>query len=335
MPRFGAHLSIAGGVERAVERAREIRADCLQLFVKPPQQWRFQPLHDKDAERFRSAATGAGLAPLVGHASYLVNLATPDETLWEKSAACLLAEWDRAERLGLAYLVLHPGSPCSREHLSLQGSHTGSGEAAGLARVAAALNRLHRERPGQRCRILLETTAGAGSTLGGRLEHLKYLVETCEAGPSASSALRDLATGGPAVEAGDRLGIAIDTCHLFVAGYDLRTPSAVDETLGKIDEAVGLGRVGVVHANDAKGALGSHRDRHEHIGRGKIGRQGFRALVNHPALAALPFILETPKRDARPSRASRSTQRLSTGGSNDGREMDPVNLGVLRRLAKG
>jgi len=297
MPRFGAHLSIAGGVERAVERAREIRAECLQLFVKPPQQWRFQPLHDKDAERFRSAAAGAGLAPLVGHGSYLVNLATPDETLYEKSLQCLLAEWDRAERMGLAYLVLHPGS------------HTGSGEATGLARVAAALDRLHRERPAspgrspgapgrspERCRILLETTAGAGSTLGGRLEHLKYLVETCEAG--------------------DRLGIAIDTCHIFVAGYDLRTPSAVDETLGKINAAVGLRCVGVVHANDAKGALGSHRDRHEHIGRGKIGREGFRALVNHPALAALPFILETPKRDAH------------------GRAMDPVNLRTLRRLVK-
>jgi len=284
MPRFGAHLSIAGGVERAVERAREIGAECLQLFVKPPQQWRFQPLHDKDAERFHSAAKDAGLAPLVGHASYLVNLATPNETLREKSAACLLAEWDRAERLGLEFLVLHPGS------------HMGSGEAAGLARIAGALDRLHRERPGHRSRILLETTAGAGSTLGGRLEHLKYLVETCEAG--------------------DRLGIAIDTCHLFVAGYDLRTPSAVEETLGKIDEAAGLRRVAVVHANDAKGTLGSRRDRHEHIGRGRIGRGGFRALVNHPALAALPFILETPKRDAR------------------NREMDPVNLRTLRRLVK-
>ena len=220
-----------------------------------------------------------------------MNLATPDETLYEKSLQCLLAEWDRAERLGLAYLVLHPGSHAERP------GGTGSGEAAGLARVAAALDRLHRERPGHRSRILLETTAGAGSTLGGRLEHLKYLVETCEAG--------------------DRLGIAIDTCHLFVAGYDLRTQSAVDETLGKIDEAVGLRRVGVVHVNDAKGSLGSRLDRHQHIGRGRIGREGFRALVNHPALAALPFILETPKRDDR------------------NREMDPVNLGVLRRLAKG
>jgi len=293
MPRFGAHLSIAGGVERAVERARLLRADCLQLFVKSPQQWRFQILHDKDAARFRSAAADAGLSLLVGHASYLVNLASPDKTLYEKSLRCLLAEWDRAEGLGLEFLVLHPGS------------HMGSGEAAGLARVAGALDRLHEERPAQQCRILLETTAGAGSTLGGRLEHLKYLVETCEAGPR------------PRREAGDRLGIAIDTCHLFVAGYDLRTKAAVEETLGKIDETVGLRRIGVVHVNDAKGDLGSRRDRHEHIGRGRIGREGFRALVNHPALAALPFILETPKRDTR------------------GRAMDPVNLGVLRRLAKG
>ena len=284
MPRFGAHLSIAGGVERAVERARLLRADCLQLFVKSPQQWRFQPLHDKVAARFRTAAKGAGLAPLVGHASYLVNLASPDEMLYEKSLRCLLAEWDRAEQLGLESLVLHPGS------------HTGSGEEAGLARIAQALDRLHGERPAQQCRILLETTAGAGSTLGGRLEHLKHLVETCEVG--------------------DRLGIAIDTCHLFVAGYDLRTKKAVEETLGKINEAVGLRRVGVVHVNDAKGTLGSHRDRHEHIGRGRIGREGFRALVNHPALAALPFILETPKRDTR------------------NREMDPLNLRTLRRLVK-
>ena len=284
MPRFGAHLSIAGGVWRAVERARTVRADCLQLFVKPPQQWRFQPLHDKDVERSRAAAKGAGLAPLVGHASYLVNLATPDERLYEKSLRCLLGEWDRAERLGLKFLVLHPGS------------HMGSGEAAGLERIARTLDRLHAERPEQRCRILIETTAGAGSTLGGRLEHLRHLIEHGEAG--------------------DRLGVALDTCHLFAAGYDLRTKTTVEETLGRIDAAVGLARVGVVHVNDAKGALGSHRDRHEHIGRGRIGREGFRALVNHPALADLPFILETPKRDAR------------------GREMDPVNLRALRRLVK-
>ena len=285
MPRFGAHLSIAGGVEKAVDRARDLRADCLQLFLKSPSQWRFAPLSKETVERFRAAAQEADLRPLVGHASYLVNLASPDPLLYEKSRRCLLEEWDRAARLGLDFLVLHPGA------------HMGSGERAGLDRIVLALDWLHRRRPGRKTRLLLETTAGAGTVLGGRLEHLAYLLE--------SSAAQD------------RLGIAIDTCHLFVAGYDLRTPAALEETLGRLDEAVGLGRVRVVHANDARGGLGSGRDRHESIGRGRIGREAFRRLVHHPALAALPFILETPKFDAR------------------GREMDPINLRCLRRLAKG
>jgi len=282
MPRFGAHLSIAGGVDRAVGRAREIGAECLQLFVKPPQQWRFQPLDDEAVERFRTEARAANLVPRVAHASYLLNLASPDEALYEKSKRTLLREWDRAGRLGLDYLVFHPGA------------HVGSGERAGLARIGRALDCLHRERPDREMQILLETTAGAGTQLGGRLEHLQHLLKTCEAG--------------------DRMGACIDTCHLFVAGYDLRTQAAVEETVGRIDETIGLERVRVVHVNDAKGDLGSRRDRHEHIGRGRIGREGFRLLVNHAALSELPFILETPKRDAR------------------SRNMDPVNLRALRRL---
>ena len=289
--RFGAHFSIAGGVTHAIQRAREVKADCLQMFVKSPSQWRFAALADEEAGRFRVAAKEANVRPLVGHASYLVNLASPDETLYEKSRRCVLAEWDRAERLGLDYLVLHPGA------------HMGSGAAAGLARIALALDWLHRERPEHRCRILLETTAGAGSTLCGRMEHLKYLVQECD----------PIVTKGPGPFSG-WLGVAIDTCHLFAAGYDLRTPAALDDTLGQLDAAVGLGRVLVVHANDAKGELGSGLDRHEHIGRGKLGREAFRLLIHHPALAALPFIIETPKHDAR------------------GREMDPVNLRILRSL---
>jgi deoxyribonuclease-4 len=284
MPRFGAHFSIAGGVDRAAERAREVKADCLQIFVKSPSQWRFATLSEDEVRRFRTTAREAGLRPLVGHASYLVNLASPDEALYEKSRRCVLEEWDRAERLGLDYLVLHPGA------------HMGSGAAAGLARIALALDWLHHERPGHKARILLETTAGAGSALCGRMEHFRYLFQSCEAP--------------------ERMGVAIDTCHLFAAGYDLRTPAAVEDTLGKLDAAVGLSSVLVVHANDAKGELASNLDRHEHIGRGNLGRKAFRLLVRHPALAALPFILETPKRDAR------------------GREMDPANLRTLRRLAE-
>jgi len=299
MPRFGAHLSIAGGVSCAVRRARDIRADCLQLFLKSPSQWRFTALPEEEVHRFRAEAKKAGLRPIVGHASYLVNLASPDDALYERSRRCVLEEWDRAERLGLSGFVLHPGA------------HMGSGAAAGLARIAIALDWLHSERPGHRCRILLETTAGAGTVMCGRLEHLRYLVQECDPPRAQGGGNREPATG-------DRkdfwLGAAIDTCHLFAAGYDLRTAAAIDDTLGKLDAAVGLERVRVVHANDAKGALGSGLDRHAHIGRGKLGREAFRLLVNHPALAALPFILETPKHDAR------------------GRAMDPVNLRTLRGL---
>jgi deoxyribonuclease-4 len=292
MPRFGAHFSIAGGIEQAVERARAVRADCLQIFLKSPTRWAFMPLADESVERFRTAAREAGLRPLVGHATYLLNLASPDEALYEQSRRCILEEWDRSERLGLDCLVLHPGA------------HMGSGVAAGLTRIALALEWLHAERPGRRCRILLETSAGAGSSLCGRFEHLAYLIKTCNPGDA-------VAAGRP----GDFwLGVAIDTCHLFAAGYDLRTRAAVDDTLGRLDEAVGLERLLVVHANDTRAELGSGLDRHAAIGHGKLGREAFRVLVNHPALAALPFILETPKEDDK------------------GRPMDPVNLRALRRL---
>ena len=288
MPRFGAHLSIAGGVDQAALLARELRADTLQLFVKSPSQWRLAALTDDAVARFRDEARRARLEPLVGHASYLVNLASPDPALHEKSRRCVLEEWDRAERLGLDYLVLHPGA------------HVGSGEAAGLEQIARALRRLRRERPARTAMILLETTAGAGTVMGGRFEHLQQLTAACD----------------PPGRRAPWLGVCIDTCHLWAAGYDLRTAQAIDDTLGRLDEAVGLERVKVVHVNDARGGLGSHLDRHEHIGRGQLGKEAFRLLIHHPALAARPFILETPKEDAR------------------GRPMDPVNLRTLRRLAR-
>jgi len=283
MPRFGAHLSTAGGVSKAVDRARDLGCDCLQVFVKPPQQWQFQPLPGDEIDRFRAGVADAGLRPVVAHASYLLNLASPDPALHERSVRCLLKEWDRTEALGLAGIVLHPGS------------HVGSGEDAGLARVAEALKRLARERPERRAPILLETTAGAGDTLGGRFAHLRTLFEACPDGPP--------------------LGLAIDTCHLWAAGCDVATQRGIDATLAKLDATVGLDRLAVVHANDAKGARGSRLDRHEHIGKGQIGREGFRRLVNHPALAAAAFILETPKKNPA------------------GKPMDPVNLRTLRKLA--
>ena len=283
--RFGAHFSIAGGVDRAAERAREVKADCLQMFVKSPSQWRFATLSEDEVRRFRTTAREAGLRPLVGHASYLVNLASPDPVLCERSRRCLLEEWDRSERLGLECLVVHPGA------------HMGSGAAAGLARIADALDWLHRERPGRRVRIALETSAGGGTELCGRFEDFRAVL-----------ALSD---------SPERIAVAIDTCHLFAAGYELRKAAAIDDLLGQLDAAADLRRLLVVHANDAKGDRGSHLDRHEHIGRGKLGREAFRLLVNHPALAALPFILETPKEDEK------------------GRAMDPVNLRTLRQMVAG
>jgi deoxyribonuclease IV len=370
MPFFGAHFSIAGGTDNAALRAREVGADCFQLFVKSPSQWRFAALTDEEVGRFKAAVRGddlpvpphktaplgrsvrvrqpapparpAGgstirnpLSPLVGHASYLVNLASPDDALYERSRQCLLEELDRAERLGLDDFVLHPGA------------HMGSGEEAGLGRIATALTWLHEQRPGRRTRILLENTAGAGTVLAGRFEHLGYLIRRCNASAQsgdvqsgAAAALpfgSRLNTGAPPAavqstlrnlpdlpdrQAGPQsakpfwLGVCIDTCHLFAAGYDLRTAVALDATLAQLDAAVGLDRVRVIHANDCRGGLGSHLDRHAHIGRGHLGSAAFRLLVNHPALRHLPFIIETPKED------------------DSGREMDPVNLKVLRRLVE-
>jgi len=307
MPRFGAHLSIAGGVSRAVGRARDLRCDCLQVFVKPPQQWRFQDLDAAEIARFRAGVREAGLAPVLAHASYLVNLASPDASLYERSITCLLAEWDRAEALGLAGLVLHPGS------------HRGEGEEAGLARIAQALRRLGQQRPKRTTPILLETTAGAGSTLGSTFKHLGYLFNACRIEPEGqkvSGAFQQHKGARHQADTSPPLGLAIDACHLWAAGYDVRSPAGLDATLTELDEQVGLSRLALVHANDARGERGSRLDRHAHIGRGRIGRAGFRRLVNHPALRRLPFILETPKEDAR------------------GRPMDPVNLRTLRGLVK-
>ena len=283
MHRFGAHVSIAGGVDRAVERGRELGCECIQIFVKSPRQWRFQPLDDAEVSRFREAARRFDIRPLYGHASYLVNLATSDSGLAERSRLCLLEEWDRAGRLGLEGLVLHPGSGGDDRR------------ARALGRLAKALDWLHARRPDQGTRLLLETTAAAGGALG-RVDELGRILDR--------------------MRHGDRIGMAIDTCHLFAAGLDLRTAEAVEASLAQMDEAFGLARIALVHANDSRGELGSRRDRHEHIGRGRIGRAGFRALLAHPSLAHLPFVLETPKQDS------------------DGRQMDRVNLAALRRLAR-
>ncbi len=261
--RLGSHISIAGGVDRAVLTAGEVGCETLQIFVKSSNQWRAAPFREGEVERFRSNLAASGLGPVVAHDSYLINLCSPDDALWEKSLEAFEVELDRCEALGVPFLVAHPGS------------HVGSGEEAGLSRLARAIDRVHRRRPGQRVRILLETTAGQGSGLGHRFEHFSAVLKTID---------------DPA-----RVGICLDTCHVFAAGYDLRTPRRYRETLDRFDSAVGLGKLMAIHLNDSKRELGSRVDRHEQIGKGRLGLEAFRFLLNDPRLVEVPMILETPK----------------------------------------
>lgn len=265
MLRLGAHESIAGGLHKAFDRAASVGCDALQVFVKPNRRWAVRPLTPEDVARFRTKAEETGIRPVVGHASYLLNLASPDRALWERSRDTLVIELRRCDALGVAWLVLHPGS------------HVGQGEEAGLARVAQAIGEVHAAAPGVRTRILLETTAGQGTSLGHRFEQLAWLADR--------------------TPQGERLGVCLDTCHVFAAGYELRTPEGYAATMEAFDRIVGVKRLCALHLNDSKGALGSRLDRHEHIGQGRIGRDGFRYLLNDARLEGLPGLLETPKGD--------------------------------------
>jgi deoxyribonuclease-4 len=265
MLRLGAHESIAGGLHKAFDRARSVGCETVQIFVKPNRSWAVKPLSEEDVARFEAWAGETGISPVVGHTSYLLNLGTHDEALWAKSRDMLIIELERCEALEVPWLVLHPGS------------HVGAGEEAGLAQVAQALGEVHAATPGFRARILLETTAGQGTSLGCRFEHLAWLMEhTLE---------------------GERLGVCLDTCHVFAAGYELRTTAGYAATMEAFDRIIGLKRLHAIHLNDSKGNLGSRKDRHEHIGKGNIGLEGFRHVMNDSRLAGLPALLETPKGD--------------------------------------
>ncbi len=263
MLRLGAHESIAGGLHRAFDRAQSVGCDAVQIFVKSNRSWAVKPLTEGDIARFKAKAEETDIHPVVGHTSYLLNLGTPDGGLWAKSRDMLIVELERCEALNVPYLVLHPGS------------HVGTGEEAGLARVAQGLGEVHAATPGFRTQILLETTAGQGSSLGHRFEHLAWLIEH--------------------TPEGERLGVCLDTCHIFAAGYELRTPDGYAATMEAFERTIGLDRLKVIHLNDSKGGLGSRKDRHEHIGKGHIGLEGFRQVLNDPRLAGLPGLLETPK----------------------------------------
>jgi deoxyribonuclease-4 len=261
-PRLGAHVSVAGGMPRAIERATDLGCTAIQVFVKNQQQWRGRRIPELEAAAFRTARTASTIVAAMAHASYLVNLATPDDALYLRSIAEMEDEMRRCANLGIESLVVHPGA------------HLGSGEAAGVRRVADAVRRLI-ARPGlERVSILLESTAGQGTCIGHRFEHLGRVLAEADCGA--------------------RLGVCIDTCHVLAAGYDLRSPRGYEAVFGELERVVGLGAVRAFHLNDSKTPLGSRVDRHAPIGQGHLGRKAFSRLLRDPRFAGLPMVLEVP-----------------------------------------
>jgi deoxyribonuclease IV len=288
MPRLGAHLSIAGGLPRAVDRARASRCEALQIFTKSAGQWRARALPADEIALFRSRVDETGIHPVVAHNSYLINLAAANHALRQQSLESLGQELDRAEALGLAGLVMHPGS------------HTTGTEEEGLRLIADGLRALLRSRPTGRTMVLLEQTAGQGTNLGHRFEHLRTILELLDGSP--------------------RVGVCLDTCHLLAAGYNLCDERGYRETFETFDRVVGLDRIRVFHLNDSKKPCGSRVDRHEHIGKGCLGLEPFRLLLNDPRFAGLPMLLETPK--------------LETPESKRRSDCDPWDARNLRTLRK-
>ena len=256
-------MSIAGGVDKAPLRGRQTGCDAIQIFTKSNRQWRARPLGDDEVAAFRANLKAAGIGPVVAHDCYLLNLAAPVAAVWKRSVAAFRDELERAERLGIPYLVTHPGS------------HLSASETDGMARVAEALNVLHAALPRHRVRILLETTAGQGTSLGHRFEQLAAILEQ--------------------VESADRVGLCLDTCHLFAAGYDIRSLAGYRETMRALLMCGGHVRVKAIHLNDSRQGLGSRVDRHAHIGEGCLGAAAFRLFLNDSRFRAVPMILETPK----------------------------------------
>ncbi|MGH7355078.1 MAG: deoxyribonuclease IV [Candidatus Rokuibacteriota bacterium] len=284
---LGAHMSIAGGLALALERGRDVGCGAVQLFLRNQRQWAAPPLRDADARAFATARRSTGIRWAFAHASYLINLAAPDAAAWRRAVKAFIDELERAEALGLLCVVIHPGS------------HLGSGAAAGVARVARAVDQALDATPGYRVKVALENTAGAGGALGRSFGELGAILAR--------------------TRGAERAGVCLDTCHLFAAGYDIRTEQGWRRAMAECAAEVGVGRVLTFHLNDAASTLGSALDRHEHIGRGGIGLAPFRLLLNDRRFARVPKVLETPKdpepradrRNLATLRALRSTARLS------------------------
>lgn len=262
---LGAHLSVAGGVDTAFERAEKLDCTTFQIFTKSNRQWQAKPLDPAEIDRYHQRQQESGIAPVICHASYLINLGASDETVWDKSVKALIIELERCEQLNIPYLVLHPGA------------HMGQGVAAGIARVVQALDLVHDRLPDYRVKIALEITAGQGTTLGSTFDEMAQMLAAC----------RD----------NQRLAVCFDTCHALTAGYEFRTPASYEQMIAEFDRIIGLDRLTVIHFNDSEKELGSHVDRHAHIGEGYIGLEPFGYFLNDARFKKVPFLLETPKDD--------------------------------------
>ena len=278
--RLGVHISIAGGVGKAVGRAKDLGCTAMQIFSRSPRMWKTAALSPREAAAFRRAAADEGIDPVVIHTPYLLNLAAEDEGLHRRSIAALALDVERAEEMGARFVVTHMGSTGER------------GRQKGLEQTVRALDAAARE--DSPVTILLENSAGAGNMVGSSLEELHEIMAR--------------------VDKGERFGLCFDSCHGFAAGYDFRTAKTADLLANALDRTVGRERLALLHLNDSFGELGSHLDRHAHIGQGNIGEAGFTWLLRHPAFQGVPMILETPK---------------------EGPEDDWRNLALVRRLITG
>jgi len=281
MVRVGAHVSIAGSIDRAVDRAADIGCDTFQIFSRNPRGWRVKDIAEETAEEFKRKMERAGIDPAVDHMPYLPNFATPREDVYEKSVEALALELERCDILGIHYLVAHLGS------------HLDATKEEGFRRTSEAITKALSSSDNDVI-LLLETTSGSKKSVGGSFEDLAEIMRR--------------------VDRDDRVAACFDTCHAFAAGYDVRTEEGLQATLEEFDGALGLERIKVVHLNDSKGPRGSKLDRHEHIGFGEIGLEGFRRILRHPAIRRLPLILETPVDERRDDRGNISLVRELSGG---------------------
>lgn len=258
---LGKHVSIAGGIDKSLKRAADIGCNSVQIFVKNPRGWKMREIDTAEVENFKAERKKYNINPVVVHAAYLINLASPKDELWEKSISALKSEYQRCDRLGAEYLIFHPGS------------HTGSGLKSGIERIAAALNKILAEID-SKTMILLENTAGAGTSIGEEFSQIKKIIDL--------------------VDKAERLGICVDSCHAFTAKYDLSQKEGLEELISDFEDTIGLKHLKVFHLNDSKYDCCTNKDEHAHIGKGKMGSNAFKRLINHPKLRDKVFILETP-----------------------------------------